>query len=94
MYYNKRADLGSPHFSIKTQNICAEFYIQILNYELLSYIYTLMDQIFICGTNCIETFKAHRTQNHLRQLPLPSFYYSAASNSGPIALLYQKYNAK
>jgi hypothetical protein len=51
-------------------------------------------RVLRCGTDCVESFTSNRTQLQLRQLPLPSFYYAAAANSGPIALLYRKYNSK
>jgi hypothetical protein len=48
----------------------------------------------ICGPETIESFRSHRTHSQLRQLPLSSFYSCAADNSGPIALLYRKYDQK
>lgn len=48
----------------------------------------------ILGSETIESFRSHRTHSQLRQLPLSSFYSCAADNSGPIALLYRKYDQK
>ncbi len=48
----------------------------------------------LCGSQTVESFRSHRTHSQLRQLPLSSFYSSACSNSGPIALLYRKYDIK
>ena len=46
------------------------------------------------GDNTLESFRSHRTHTHLRQLPLSAFYSAASANSGPIALLYRKYDQK
>jgi hypothetical protein len=46
------------------------------------------------GEETLEVFRTHRTIHKLRQLPLASFYACAAAYSGPIALLYRKYDAK
>ena len=51
-------------------------------------------RMMVCGTSLVESFRSHRTHARLRQLSLPTFYACAAPNSGPIALLFRKYEFK
>lgn len=51
-------------------------------------------KMVVCGNALIESFRSHRTHSRLRQLSLSNFYFCAAPNSGPIALLFRKYEFK
>ena len=51
-------------------------------------------RVSLCGDKAVESFRSHRTQMELRELPLNSFYVAGAANSGPIALLYRKHGEK
>lgn len=62
----------------------------IIKYQMEEYLMKTM----LCGSQTIESFRSHRTHSQLRQLPLSAFYSCAADNSGPIALLYRKYDQK
>lgn len=51
-------------------------------------------KMLVCGDRNIESFRSHHTSPQLRQLALSAFYSAAAPHSGPIALLYRKYDEK
>ena len=51
-------------------------------------------KVYFCGQDCIESFRTTRINPEFKKLPIENFYSAAASNSGPLALLYRKYGAK
>lgn len=51
-------------------------------------------KVKIVGNSCIESFRTTRVNSQLRRLPIENFYAVGARYSGPIALLYRKYESK
>ena len=64
------------------------------NYGYILSMEEYLMRMMVCGTTLVESFKSHRTHTKLRQLAISTFYTCAAPNSGPIALLFRKYEFK
>lgn len=51
-------------------------------------------KVYFCGGDCIESFRTTRINPDFKKLPIENFYSTAATNSGPLALLYRRYYSK